>query len=119
MNWQNFGKKWVKVKEFRKWPSNTQLKATFREVYKIKQGIFDKHFRNTERVCNTKFADYIEDTNTNDPVQSWNQINRLGPQKKSEIPMSVMWENGSVSNEFDIVMDTWKSDFSNLYNPLI
>ena len=46
--------------------------------------------------------------NTNDPVQFWNQINRLGPQKKSEIPMSVMQE------EFDIVMDTWKSDFSNL-----
>ena len=57
--------------------------------------------------------------NTNDPVQFWNQINRLGPQKKSEIPMSVMREDGSVSDEFDIVMDTWKSDFSNLYNPVI
>ena len=33
--------------------------------------------------------------------------------------MSVMREDGSVSGEFDIVMDTWKSDISKLYNPLI
>ena len=33
--------------------------------------------------------------------------------------MTAMREDGSVCDQFDIVMDTWKSDFSNLYNPLI
>ena len=81
-------------KEFRKCPNNTQIKARLREEYKIMQGIFDKHLRNAERAYTRKLADHIEDMNTNDPVQFCNQINRLGPQKNSEIPMSVMRKTG-------------------------
>ena len=93
-------------KEFRKCPNNTQIKTRLRVEYEIKKGIFDKHLRNAERAYNRKLADDIEDMNTNDHVQFWNEINRLGPEEKSEIPMSVMREDGSVSDEFDTATDT-------------
>ena len=71
-----------------------------REEYKIKQGIFHKRLRNAESAYNKILAD------DNGPVQFLNQINRLGPQKNSEIPMSVMRGTGECLTSAHLILET-------------
>ena len=56
----------------------------------------------------------IEHCNVNNPNEFWTMVNRLGPQKKHEIP----WEveiNGEHCFDHDKILDKWREEFNRLY----
>ncbi len=53
--------------------------------------------------------------NTNNPTEFWNELNNLGPHKKTQIPMEVYDSEGNITNNTNTVLNTWKSEFNELY----
>ncbi len=53
--------------------------------------------------------------NTNNPREFWNKLNNLGPRKKTQIPMEVYDSEGNITNNTNTVLNTWKSEFNELY----
>ena len=82
----------------------------------MKQSIFDKELRRTERHYHRELADKIEEFNSSDPKQFWEQIKKLGPQSGKSIPEKVYTENGELSDDIYFVKSQWKSEFETLYN---
>ena len=103
-------------KSYRKCPFNSSLRPSLRDHFKQKRAIFDKELRKAERAYNRSFADKIEDINTSDPKAFWEHIQRLGPQKTSEIPLKVHDGSDGFSEDLNVVLGTWRSDFESLYN---
>ena len=95
---------------------NKNDKKGLRINFLNKQAMFDKLLRKTERTYNRQLADKIEDLNTNNPTEFWNNIKNLGPQKSKNIPMKVYNDDGSLMHDTASVLDKWKSDFQGLYN---
>ena len=58
----------------------------------------------------------IESTATNNPNEFWSKINRLGPRKSRKILVEVVGEDGQVYRDEQHVYNSWKQEFSNLYN---
>ena len=87
-------------------------------IYKRK--LFDRLLRNTERNYYRQKALEIEHINTSNPVEFWKCINSLGPKRKTSIPMQVYTRDAlgetDKTSDPEIVLNTWKRDFYNLYN---
>ena len=85
-------------------------------MFFYKRKLFDKLLRSTERKYNRQKAYQIEQINTSNPTEFWKQISSLGPKKNTEIPLKVYNANGDIVNEHNTVLESWKNDFSGLYN---
>ena len=59
----------------------------------------------------------LEEINSSDPNCFWEYINKLGPKNKTPIPMECYGTGGSIIYEENVVMNKWKEEFFNLYNP--
>ena len=59
---------------------------------------------------------HIEQLQTHNPQKFWNEINKLGPCKKKEIPMVVTLENGECCSDVGIVLQKWEKDFTDLFS---
>ena len=106
-------------KEYLKF-KNTSRKQSLHTEFVTKRKLFDKLLRKTERCYYRKKAIEIEQVNTSNPTEFWKCIKKLGPMKKSKIPMQVYDANSTdphlkVSDP-DAVMNQWKDDFYGLYN---
>ena len=103
-------------KTFRKIINNRALSKVKRHEFLTKRKLFDKLLRSTERNYNRKKAFEIEEINTSNPTEFWKQISRLGPKKSTNIPLKVYDDQGNIVDDKDQVLDSWKNEFSNLYN---
>ena len=56
----------------------------------------------------------IERCRMKDPNEFWKQIEQLGPQRKSCIPLEVI-VNGQICTDKSTVMKVWKEEFEQLY----
>ena len=101
-------------KEFHRCNSRS-AKTALREIFARTRAVFDKELRRTERTYNRKFADDIEELNTEDPKQFWNYINKLGPRKTKDIPFKVYDKQGYLTSDNSAVLDKWKTSFESLY----
>ncbi len=52
-----------------------------------------------------------EHLNTENPSEFWEAIKRLGPRKKTEIPIEVYDEQGHVNNDVKCVLNTWSKEY--------
>ena len=86
-------------------------------VFKTKQATFDKQVKKKKRIFQRERCTQLENINASDPNSFWDYIKRLGPKKKSSIPMECYDRDGSVIQDEDFVMRKWKNDFFSLYNP--
>ena len=53
-----------------------------------------------------------------DPNEFWKKIGKVGvgTDRSKNIPMEVKLDNGSVSNDVNDVLNSWKEEFEKLYN---
>ncbi len=79
------------------------------------RNVFDKTLRQKERAHRYKIMTEMEEV-SNDPKKFWNYIKKLGPSKRSKIPMEVYDNDMNIQVSQDEVMNKWKKDFSGLYN---
>ena len=103
-------------KLFRKAPHHSAQSKSLRLEFLAKRKLFDKLLRSTERKYNRQKAYEIEQINTSNPTQFWKHINSLGPKKNNSIPLQVYDETGNVISDENYVLDSWRNDFSALYN---
>ena len=103
-------------RSFRKCSSSGGHRQLLREHFKQKQVTFDKAQRKVERSYNRAFADNIEKINTSDPKHFWEHIEKLGPKKTTEIPLKVHCDPDGFSDNLNVVLGTWRSEFVGLYN---
>ena len=59
----------------------------------------------------------LEEINPSDPNSVWEYINRLGPKSKKPIPMECYATDGSIIYEENAVLNKWREELFNLYNP--
>ena len=52
------------------------------------------------------------------PKEFWRKIGKIGVMsvRRNTIPMEVKINNGSICNDKNVVLDKWKTDFSNMLN---
>ena len=104
-----------KERTYLKFRGDRRNKALHLNNFKHSRHIFDKKLRSCECKYYYDKATELEQFNTNNPKEFWQQIKKLGPNKKSDIPMKV--KVGDAFNcETATVLNKWKGDFENLYN---
>ena len=104
-----------KERTYLKFRGDRRNKALHLNNFKHSRHTFDKKLRSCERKYYYDKATELEQFNTNNPKEFWQQIKKLGPNKKSDIPMKV--KVGDAFNcETATVLNKWKGDFENLYN---
>ena len=100
---------------FRKCKGNKKEKTFRRESFLNSRKIFDKELRKAERSYNKGLLNEIETICTENPRAFWDHIKKLGPRKAHQIPMEV-YQGSNLVADTDTVLNTWRNDFSNLYN---
>ena len=76
---------------------------------------FDRKLRFFKRRFNRGQALKLEQLQTGNPQQFWREIHKLGPKKKTLIPMEVLMESGGSSFESSQILKKWEKDYSDLY----
>lgn len=76
---------------------------------------FDRKLRFFKRRFKRGQALKLEQLHTGNPQQFWREIHKLGPKKKTLIPMEVLLESGGSSSEFGQILKKWEKDYSELY----
>ena len=90
-----------------------------KDTFIRKRHVFDKALRREERRYNIQQQEHIFKLKTDNPRAFWQELGKLGPgQKLSGVSQSVILEDGSVTDDPDIVLDKWKHDFSQLYRAM-
>ena len=81
----------------------------------ISRNVFDKSLRQAERKYNSNIVLNTEQSSHNNPKQFWKKIKYMGP-RKSDLPTKIE-KNGNVVTDQKEVLNIWKTDFEDLYNP--
>ena len=93
-----------------------QQKRLMREAYVAAQRNFDKNYRTAKRkYMKQKILD-IENFSKYNAKEFWENIKKLGPQRKSGIPMSVYDDSGNLVSDHNFVINKWANEFKALYN---
>ena len=80
--------------------------------FKSARQIFDKKLRQEERKFLKGRREQIRNLNTSNPKEFWNEIKKLGPGRKHTIIDSVVMENGTYSNDPNVIRERWKEEDS-------
>ena len=84
--------------------------------FRHNQHLFDREFRKAKREYNREIQCNIENLNSNRPTEFWEEVNKLGPTKKDNIPLEVYNEQDEIINDIPSVLKKWENDFKGLYN---
>ena len=95
--------------------SHGQNRNITRHKFKEAQTKFDRKYRTLERKYKRDTIIEIENISTTDPNKFWKTIKKLGPPKKSNIPLEVYNDDGHIENDLDKVLEQWKLEFQKLY----
>ena len=74
----------------------------------------DKRIRFYERKHKKQLALNIESVCSHDPKQFWDQIKKLGPQRKTKFPTECYDTDGDVTSDLNTLKNTWKTDFCDI-----
>jgi hypothetical protein len=112
---------WKRMREMEKQflkcdSTNKSLKNTCRQRYKESRNTLDKRIRFYERKHKKQLAFNIESVCSHDPKQFWDQIKKLGSQRKTKFPTECYDTDGDVTSDLNTLKNTWKTDFCDLYN---
>ncbi|MES9881007.1 MAG: reverse transcriptase family protein [Sedimenticola sp.] len=99
--------------------ANAPQKRPLREQFYSARKEFDKMNRKAKRAYQLSEQTRIGDLgDSTDSRSFWKEIGKIGIQndRKRDIPMEVIDQDGNVSNDVDVVLSRWKSDYASLYN---
>lgn len=91
------------------------IKQKLLSEFKEHQHAFDKILRKKERAYNREQIISFDEINPNNPKEFWDKLKKLGPKRKTSIPIKVRKNEEIITNETE-VLNTWKEDFEKLYN---
>ena len=102
-------------KKLKRFKGHRSQKNRLKLNFDISRDVFDKSLRQAERKYNNNIVLNIEQMSHNNPKQFWKKIKDMGP-KKSDLPTKIE-KNGNVITDQKDVLNIWKTDFEDLYNP--
>ena len=105
-----------KEKDVKKRCFDKHRKKELFQIFRQAQYTFDKRFHYFECKSRLEVCENIETLETHDSKEFWNQLNNMGPRRKKDIPIEVYWQDNTVINKADIVLNAWKNEFSKVYN---
>ena len=94
---------------------DSRRKFKQKEFYSAQKN-FDKVYRKAEHNYKKNKIAEIEHYSSSDPNKFWENIKKLGPYKKKDIPMEVYDVDGNVVSDLSKVLHKWKEEFESLYN---
>ena len=97
---------------------NGPQKRNFRDSFNRERKIFDKMNRKAKRAFQLSEQNRLGDLCDNrDSRNFWKEIGKVGMQneRKLEIPMEVIDEQGNISSDAQSVLSRWKRDYSTLF----
>ena len=100
--------------EYLKSPQKTAIRRQTFQIFKEKQSIFDKVYSKEKRKYHREKLIKIETFNTENPRQFWNEIKKLGPNRKVNIPIEAYNESGDITTDASAVYAKWNGHFQNL-----
>ena len=62
------------------------------------------------------FCDDLENMTSENPIELWEKIKKLGPRKSNSIPVEAYGENVEVITDKNFVLDNGKTEIEKLYN---
>ena len=98
---------------------NGPQKRNFRDSFNRERKIFDKMNRKAKRAFQLSEQNRLGDLCDNrDSRNFWKEIGKVGMQneRKLEIPMEVIDEQGNISSDTQSVLSRWKRDYSTLFS---
>ncbi len=88
------------------------------DEFKKAQQTFDRLYRKCKREYVRKEQMELEELNTKDPREFWNQLKRLGPKNQNiYIPLQTVKANGEITNDLNEVIQIWCDAYKSLYTP--
>jgi len=93
-----------------------QRKRLLRCEYVLRQKTFDRAYNKAKRAYHKEQQDNLLNLDSENPKEFWNQIKRLGPRPRNDIPMCVRCDDGSMNTNIHEVLLQWETDFHDLYN---
>ena len=112
---------WKKLVTSRKNYDKCKSTSTGREIrnklqeYKLTRKAFDRQLRREERRYRRGLMEEIESVQSNNPTVFWDHVNKLGPKRKSKIPLEIYDGEGNVDGDLENVLKKWESEYSKLY----
>ena len=100
---------------FVKQRGSTYEKHVKKEAFLYCRRMFDRTLRQTERLYRKKLLHDIDGMCSENPIAFLDQIKKLGPRNRNEIPMQVYVSNELV-NDRETVLSAWATDVTSLYN---
>lgn len=93
-------------------------KTVLRTLYLNKRKDFDKLVQQRKRMHWRQSQDELLQMNNKDSKQFWRKIGNIGigNERQSSIPNEVALPDGTITNNIDSVLNTWKNSFCNLLN---
>ncbi len=93
-------------------------KKALKSMYVSERKHFDRLVQRAKRMYWFKCQVDLLETVDNNPNEFWKSIGKVGivQDKRKCIPMEVVLDDGTVSNNLQTVMNKWKHDFSSLLN---
>ena len=87
-----------------------------RQAFIDKRNQFDKALRKAERSYNATKQTNIHHLRSSNPQDFWDQLDELGPSKKSgRVADSVKLNDGTQTSDVQVVLAKWRTDFEQLY----
>ncbi|VDH90239.1 Hypothetical predicted protein [Mytilus galloprovincialis] len=115
----NLGTLWNDVckaeKVWTKCKGNTS--KNLRHLYVEKRKLFDKSVQKAKRQYWFSSQEELMNTASN-PKEFWRKIGKIGVgnERQNNIPMEVKLSDGSLCNNQNVVIDTWKNSFCDMLN---
>ena len=103
-------KQWLK--------SDISTKSNLKHIFVNKRKLFDRAVQQRKRAYWREVQDDLLSSCKSDPNEFWKKIGKVGvgTDRSKNIPMEVKLDNGSVSNDVNDVLNSWKEEFEKLYN---
>ena len=92
-------------------------RAKARAIMKDRQRKFDRSVQAAKRHYWRMQQENIQELECNDPKAFWRQVNQLGVvnERQPNIPWEVLGPDGSPCNDKQTVLESWRSEFSSLF----
>ncbi|CAG2222202.1 unnamed protein product [Mytilus edulis] len=99
--------------------SRGHRKKELRLIFVQRRKCFDKEVQKCKRIYWKKQQDNIENLLTSNSQQFWKEIGKIGvgQERRKRIPMEVVREDGTTSNDMTDILQVWQDSFQTLLNP--
>ncbi|CAG2223805.1 unnamed protein product [Mytilus edulis] len=98
--------------------SRGHRKKELRRIFVQRRKCFDKEVQKCKRIYWKKQQDNIENLLTSNSQQFWKEIGKIGvgQERRKRIPMEVVREDGTTSNDMTDILQVWQDSFQTLLN---